>query len=66
MLKNNSQVGNFVEVKNSTIGSGTKVNHLSYIGDATLGSNINVGAGCITCNYDGEKNIKLLLKAILS
>ena len=63
VLKNNSQVGNFVEVKNSTIGSGTKVNHLSYIGDATLGSNINVGAGCITCNYDGEKKYKTVIES---
>ena len=63
VLKNNSQVGNFVEVKNSTIGSGTKVNHLSYIGDATLGSNINVGAGCITCNYDGEKKYKTIIES---
>jgi len=63
VLKNNAQVGNFVEVKNSTIGSGTKVNHLSYIGDATLGSNINVGAGCITCNYDGEKKYKTIIES---
>ena len=63
VLKNNSQVGNFVEIKNSTIGSGTKVNHLSYIGDATLGSNINVGAGCITCNYDGEKKHKTVIES---
>ena len=63
VLKNDSQVGNFVEVKNSTIGSGTKVNHLSYIGDATLGSNINVGAGCITCNYDGEKKHKTVIES---
>jgi bifunctional UDP-N-acetylglucosamine pyrophosphorylase/glucosamine-1-phosphate N-acetyltransferase len=63
VLKNNSQVGNFVEVKNSTIGSGTKINHLSYIGDATLGSNINVGAGCITCNYDGEKKYKTIIES---
>jgi len=63
VLKNNSQVGNFVEVKNSTIGSGTKINHLSYIGDATLGSNINVGAGCITCNYDGENKYKTIIES---
>ena len=63
VLKNNSQVGNFVEVKNSTIGSGTKINHLSYIGDATLGSNINVGAGCITCNYDGENKYKTVIES---
>ena len=63
VLKNNSQVGNFVEVKNSTIGSGTKINHLSYIGDATLGSDINVGAGCITCNYDGENKYKTIIES---
>jgi len=62
-LKKGAQVGNFVEVKNSTIGSGTKVNHLSYIGDATLGININVGAGCITCNYDGEKKHKTIIES---
>ena len=54
-LKNDVQVGNFVEVKNSVIGEGTKINHLSYIGDAKLGSDINIGAGTITCNYDGQK-----------
>jgi len=46
-------VGNFVEVKNSSIGAGSKVNHLSYVGDATVGAAVNVGAGTITCNYDG-------------
>ena len=46
-------IGNFVEVKNSTIGRGSKANHLSYIGDAAIGSNTNIGAGTITCNYDG-------------
>ena len=52
-LAEKSRVGNFVEVKNATIGLGSKVNHLSYIGDATLGAGVNVGAGTITCNYDG-------------
>lgn len=52
-LSENTRVGNFVEIKNATIGEGTKVNHLSYIGDATLGRNTNIGAGTITCNYDG-------------
>jgi len=55
ILKSGSRVGNFVEVKKSTIGKGTKVNHLSYIGDAHLGKNVNIGAGTITCNYDGVK-----------
>ena len=46
-------VGNFVEVKNSTLGTGSKANHLTYLGDSTLGSGVNVGAGTVTCNYDG-------------
>ena len=58
ILKSGSRVGNFVEVKKSTIGKGTKVNHLSYIGDAYLGKNVNIGAGTITCNYDGVKKNK--------
>ena len=53
VLNNNVHIGNFVEVKNSEIGEGSKANHLSYIGDATIGSKVNVGAGTITCNYDG-------------
>jgi bifunctional UDP-N-acetylglucosamine pyrophosphorylase/glucosamine-1-phosphate N-acetyltransferase len=52
-LGRDAHIGNFVEVKNSQIGDGSKVNHLSYIGDATIGSGVNVGAGSITCNYDG-------------
>ncbi|WP_417267058.1 bifunctional UDP-N-acetylglucosamine diphosphorylase/glucosamine-1-phosphate N-acetyltransferase GlmU [Celeribacter baekdonensis] len=52
-LANNAHIGNFVEVKNAQIGEGTKVNHLSYIGDADIGDGTNVGAGTITCNYDG-------------
>ncbi|WP_424927720.1 bifunctional UDP-N-acetylglucosamine diphosphorylase/glucosamine-1-phosphate N-acetyltransferase GlmU [Amaricoccus tamworthensis] len=52
-LSENTRVGNFVEIKNATIAENTKVNHLSYIGDATLGSGTNIGAGTITCNYDG-------------
>jgi bifunctional UDP-N-acetylglucosamine pyrophosphorylase/glucosamine-1-phosphate N-acetyltransferase len=50
-----SKIGNFVEVKNSTIGRGTKAQHLTYLGDATVGERTNIGAGTITCNYDGEK-----------
>lgn len=53
VLETGSKVGSFVEVKNSTIGEGSKVPHLSYMGDATIGSGVNVGAGSITCNYDG-------------
>jgi len=46
-------VGNFVETKNARVGEGSKINHLSYVGDAVLGRDVNVGAGTITCNYDG-------------
>ena len=53
VLDDNVHVGNFVEIKKSYLGKGTKANHLSYIGDATIGSRVNVGAGTITCNYDG-------------
>jgi len=62
ILKSGSRVGNFVEVKKSTIGKGTKVNHLSYIGDTHLGKNVNIGAGTITCNYDGVKKSKTIIK----
>ncbi|MFN7098242.1 MAG: DapH/DapD/GlmU-related protein, partial [Gammaproteobacteria bacterium] len=48
-----AHVGNFVEIKKSQIGQGTKINHLSYVGDATIGKKVNIGAGVITCNYDG-------------
>ncbi len=50
-----AQIGNFVEVKKSKVGSGTKARHLTYLGDATLGEHVNIGAGTVTCNYDGEK-----------
>ena len=49
----NAHIGNFVELKKTTLGAGSKANHLSYLGDATIGSGVNVGAGTITCNYDG-------------
>lgn len=52
-LKSNCHIGNFVEIKKSTIGEGTKIGHLTYIGDTTIGNNTNIGAGTITCNYDG-------------
>lgn len=52
-LDNNVHIGNFVEIKKTDVGEGTKINHLSYIGDSSLGKNINIGAGTITCNYDG-------------
>lgn len=60
-LADRSRVGNFVEVKNSTIGEGSKVNHLSYIGDATLGKDVNIGAGTITCNYDGANKHQTII-----
>ena len=57
-LSKGSRVGNFVEVKKSKIGKNSKINHLSYIGDSTVGKNVNIGAGTITCNYDGKKKNK--------
>ena len=61
-LKKGSKIGNFVEVKKSTIGKRSKVNHLSYIGDSEVGENVNIGAGTITCNYDGFKKSKTKIK----
>ena len=58
ILKEGSKIGNFVEVKKSTVGKKSKVNHLSYIGDTEIGKDVNVGAGTITCNYDGIKKSK--------
>ena len=57
-LSKGSRVGNFVEVKKSKLGKNSKVNHLSYVGDATIGKNVNIGAGTITCNYDGKRKNK--------
>ena len=57
-----SRVGNFVEVKKSKIGKKSKINHLSYIGDTAIGNSVNVGAGTITCNYDGVKKNKTKIK----
>ncbi len=54
IISENAKIGNFVELKNAKIGKNSKVNHLSYIGDASLGYNVNIGAGTITCNYDGK------------
>ncbi len=62
ILKSGSRVGNFVEVKKSTIGKNSKVNHLSYVGDTSLGKKVNIGAGTITCNYDGIKKNKTKIK----
>ena len=55
ILSKGSRVGNFVEIKNSRVGAGTKINHLSYVGDTTIGKSVNIGAGTITCNYDGKR-----------
>ena len=60
-LSENAKVGNFVEIKKANIGVGSKVNHLSYIGDTDMGSNVNVGAGTITCNYDGANKHKTII-----
>ena len=57
-LSKGSRVGNFVEVKKSKIGKNTKINHLSYVGDAIIGQDVNIGAGTITCNYDGKNKNK--------
>ena len=62
ILKSGSRVGNFVEIKKSIIEKGSKINHLSYIGDTSLGKNVNIGAGTITCNYDGVKKNKTKIK----
>ena len=61
-LKEGSKIGNFVEIKKSTLGKKSKVNHLTYIGDALIGKSVNVGAGTITCNYDGVKKYKTKIK----
>ena len=62
ILKEGSKVGNFVEIKKSILGKKSKVNHLTYIGDTTIGKSVNVGAGTITCNYDGVKKNKTKIK----
>ena len=62
ILEEGSKIGNFVEVKKSIIGKKSKINHLSYIGDSVIGKDVNVGAGTITCNYDGIKKSKTKIK----
>ena len=62
ILREGSKIGNFVEVKKSTIGKKSKVSHLSYIGDSEIGKSVNIGAGTITCNYDGIKKSKTKIK----
>ena len=62
ILKEGSKVGNFVEIKKSIIGKKSKVSHLTYVGDSDIGKSVNVGAGTITCNYDGVKKNKTKIK----
>jgi bifunctional N-acetylglucosamine-1-phosphate-uridyltransferase/glucosamine-1-phosphate-acetyltransferase GlmU-like protein len=61
-LEEGSKIGNFVEIKKSTVGKKSKVNHLSYIGDSEIGRAVNIGAGTITCNYDGIKKNKTKIR----
>jgi bifunctional UDP-N-acetylglucosamine pyrophosphorylase/glucosamine-1-phosphate N-acetyltransferase len=61
-LADDVHIGNFVEVKQSSVGTGSKANHLAYIGDATIGRNVNVGAGTITCNYDGANKFRTVIE----
>jgi bifunctional UDP-N-acetylglucosamine pyrophosphorylase/glucosamine-1-phosphate N-acetyltransferase len=61
VIGENCRVGNFVEIKNSVLGQGSKAAHLAYLGDAKIGTNVNIGAGTITCNYDGvKKNVTII------
>lgn len=60
-LANNVKIGNFVEVKKSTIADGSKINHLTYVGDSTIGTGVNIGAGTITCNYDGANKHQTII-----
>ena len=62
ILKSGSKIGNFVEVKKSIIGKDSKLNHLSYVGDTKIGKKVNIGAGTITCNYDGIKKSKTIIE----
>ena len=62
ILKEGSKIGNFVEIKKSTLGKKSKVNHLTYIGDSLIGKSVNIGAGTITCNYDGVRKSKTKIK----
>ena len=57
-LHGENHIGNFVEIKKSTVGPQTKINHLSYVGDADVGARVNIGAGTITCNYDGVNKFR--------
>ena len=61
-LQNDTHVGNFVELKNATVDIGSKINHLSYVGDSSIGKNVNIGAGTITCNYDGANKFRTIIE----
>jgi len=61
-ISNNTKIGNYVEIKNSYIGKFSSIAHLSYIGDSKIGKNVNIGAGAITCNFDGNKKHKTIIK----
>ena len=61
-IGHNVKIGNYVEIKNSRIGNNTSISHLSYIGDSIVGNNVNIGAGTITCNYDGKKKNKTIIE----
>ena len=62
VLAEEVHVGNFVEIKNSDVGAGSKANHLAYVGDATIGKKVNIGAGTITCNYDGVNKHRTIIE----
>jgi bifunctional UDP-N-acetylglucosamine pyrophosphorylase/glucosamine-1-phosphate N-acetyltransferase len=62
VLAEEVHVGNFVEIKNSDVGTGSKANHLAYVGDATIGKKVNIGAGTITCNYDGVNKHRTIIE----
>ena len=62
ILQNDTHVGNFVELKNATVDIGSKINHLSYVGDSSIGKNVNIGAGTITCNYDGANKFRTIIE----
>ena len=61
IINKNCKIGNYVEIKNSSIGQSTSISHLTYIGDSKIGKKVNIGAGCITCNYDGVKKSKTII-----
>ena len=62
VLSNETHIGNFVELKNAQVDTGSKINHLSYVGDASVGKNVNIGAGVITCNYDGANKFRTVIE----